>query len=54
MVYADNIADEEEVLLLNRLVIGLGFNTEDSSAIAQKALTHVANGADEDEFVAAF
>ena len=54
MVYADNIADEEEVLLLNRLVIGLGFNTEDSSAIAQKALTHVANGADEDEFIAAF
>ncbi|MDB9886306.1 TerB family tellurite resistance protein [Flavobacteriaceae bacterium] len=54
MVYADNIADEEEVLLLNRLVIGLGFNTEDSSAIAQKALTHVANDADEDEFVAAF
>lgn len=54
MVYADNIADEEEVLLLNRLVIGLGFNTEDSSAIAEKALIHVANGADEDEFVAAF
>ena len=27
MVYADHIADEGEVQLLNRLVVGLGFPT---------------------------
>ena len=54
MVYADNIADEGEVQLLNRLVIGLGFATDDAQAIAEKALALVADGRDEDEFVAAF
>ncbi len=54
MVFADNIADQEEVLLLNRLVVGLGFNTEESNNIAAKALKLVSEGLDEDEFVAAF
>ena len=54
MVYADHIADEGEIQLLNRLVIGLGFATDDAQAIAEKALTLVADGRDEDEFVAAF
>ena len=54
MVYADHIADEGEVQLLNRLVIGLGFSTDDAQAIAEKALALVADGRDEDEFVAAF
>ena len=54
MVYADHIADEGEIQLLNRLVIGLGFATDDAHAIAEKALTLVADGRDEDEFVAAF
>lgn len=54
MVFADNIADEEEVLLLNRLVVGLGFNTEESNNISAKALKLVSDGLDEDEFVAAF
>jgi len=54
MVFADNIADKEEVLLLNRLVIGLGFNAEESSAIAEKALNEVSKGVDEDDFIAAF
>ena len=54
MVYADNIADEGEIQLLNRLVVGLGFATDDANAIAEKALTLVADGNDEDEFVAAF
>ena len=54
MVYADHIADEGEVQLLNRLVIGLGFATDDTQAIAEKALALVADGRDEDEFVAAF
>jgi uncharacterized tellurite resistance protein B-like protein len=54
MVYADHIADEGEIQLLNRLVIGLGFATDDAQAIAEKALALVADGRDEDEFVAAF
>lgn len=54
MVYADHIADEGEIQLLNRLVIGLGFATDDAQAIAEKALAFVADGRDEDEFVAAF
>ena len=54
MVYADHIADKGEIQLLNRLVIGLGFATDDAQAIAEKALALVADGRDEDEFVAAF
>ncbi|MEN8813005.1 MAG: TerB family tellurite resistance protein, partial [Candidatus Arcticimaribacter sp.] len=54
MVYADHIADEGEVQLLNRLVVGLGFPTEEASAIADKALALVADGRDEDDFIAAF
>ena len=54
MVYADHIADEGEIQLLNRLVIGLGFPTEEADTIAQKALALVEDGRDEDDFVAAF
>ena len=54
MVYADHIADEGEIQLLNRLVVGLGFAIDEANAIAEKALTLVADGNDEDEFVAAF
>jgi uncharacterized tellurite resistance protein B-like protein len=54
MVYADHIADEEEVQLLIRLVIGLCFETEKATQIAEKALSLVADARDEDEFVAAF
>ena len=39
MVYADHIADEGEIQLLNRLVVGLGFATDEANAIAEKALT---------------
>ena len=39
MVYADHIADEGEIQLLNRLVVGLGFATDDANAIARKS-TH--------------
>ena len=54
MVYADNIADDGEVQLLQRIVVGLGFATAESEQIAQKALRLVADGNDEDDFVAAF
>ena len=54
MVYADHIADEGEIQLLNRLVVGLGFPTEEANTVAEKALKLVAEGKDEDEFVSAF
>ena len=54
MVFADNIADEGEVQLLQRIVVGLGFATEEAEAIAQKALQLIADGNDEEDFVAAF
>ena len=54
MVYADNIADEGEIELLNRLVIGLGFSTEDATSIAKKALALVDDGLDDDDFIASF
>ncbi|MGB2245861.1 MAG: TerB family tellurite resistance protein [Flavobacteriaceae bacterium] len=54
MVYADHIADESEVQLLLRLIIGLGFNVDQANDIANKALALVADGRDEDEFIAAF
>ena len=54
MVYADNIADEGEVQLLQRIVVGLGFATEEAESIAQKALQLIADGNDEEDFVAAF
>ena len=54
MVYADHIADEGEVELLHRLIIGLGFDSDKAPQIADKALSLVADARDEDEFVAAF
>ena len=54
MVYADHIADEGEIQLLNRLVIGLGFPTEEAAKVADKALALVADGRDEDDFIAGF
>lgn len=54
MVYADQIADEGEVELLNRLVIGLGFETQKSHTIAEKALRLISEGKDEDDFIDAF
>ena len=54
MVYADHIADESEIQLLNRLTIGLGFTTEEATEIAAKALALVADGRDEDDFISAF
>ena len=53
MIYADHIADDNETKLLNRLVVGLGFNF-DSEAVVEKALSLVAAGKDEEEFIAAF
>ena len=54
IVYADHIADEEEKALLRRFVVGLGFATEDAQNIADRALTLVDKGLDEDEFLEQF
>lgn len=54
MVYADQIADDSEKELLKRLVIGLGFETAQADNVVSKALELVADGKDEDEFIAGF
>lgn len=50
MVYADKIKDDDQVLLLERLGVGLGFHIENVKYIVDKALTLVHEGADIDEF----
>ena len=54
MVFADQIADDSEKALLKRLVVGLGFEASQADAIVTKALELVADGKDEDEFIAGF
>ena len=54
MVYADNIADDEEKELLKRIVVGLGFAIDEAHTIVEKALDIIQNGSDEDTFVEAF
>lgn len=54
MVYADQIADDSEKILLKRLVVGLGFEASQADDIVNKALDLVANGDDEDTFIAGF
>jgi len=50
MVYADNIKAEEQVSLLQKLSIGLGFRTENAKYIVDKALNLVAQEVDGDTF----
>ncbi|MGC6422317.1 MAG: TerB family tellurite resistance protein [Flavobacteriaceae bacterium] len=54
MVYADQIADDSEKALLQRLVVGLGFDASEAEKVVEKALSLVQEGKDEDEFIAAF
>ena len=54
MVFADNIADDAEKKLMKRLIVGLGFPSNETEAIIQKSFTEIQNGSDEDEFVSAF
>lgn len=51
MVYADHIKGEQEEVLLKKLAVGLGFNTENSKYIVDKALNLVNDGADLDTFM---
>jgi predicted NUDIX family phosphoesterase len=54
MIFTDNIADEAEKQLMNRLVIGLGFEADNADYIIKKSFEEVLKGSDEDEFIAAF
>lgn len=54
MIYADQIADDNEKKLLEKMVIGLGFETENSRDIVKKALEMVSKGIDQDDFVDTF
>ena len=54
MIFTDNIADEAEKKLMNRLVIGLGFEADNADYIIKKSFEEVLKGSDEDEFIAAF
>lgn len=54
MVLADHIADEAEKQLMKRMVVGLGFPTDQIKPLIDKAFTLIKDGSDQDDFVAAF
>ena len=49
MVYADHIKDENEVRVLTKIAVGLGY-TKDPKSVVNKALDLVADGSDLEEF----
>lgn len=51
MVYADHIRGEQQEKLLQKIAIGLGFNTENSKDIVDKALNLVNSDVDVDTFM---
>lgn len=51
MVYADSIKDDEQVVLLKKIGIGLGFSPSNVMYIVDKALTLVNEGVDLDTFM---
>ena len=50
MVYADSIKGDDQVVLLEKLSIGLGFKADNAKYVVDKALTLVDNGVDSDTF----
>ena len=54
MVFADQIADEAEKKIMNRLIIGLGFPHEEVEDIINQSFEQIQKGSDEDEFVVSF
>ncbi len=50
MVYADHIKRDDQVILLEKLSIGLGFNSDKAKYITERALSLVDQGVDEDVF----
>jgi len=51
MVYADHIRGEHQEKLLQKIAVGLGFNTENAKYIVDKALNLVNNSVDLDTFM---
>ncbi len=50
MVYADSIKGDDQVVLLEKLSIGLGFNADNAKYVVDKALNLVDKGVDRDTF----
>ena len=50
MVYVDHIMGDNQIALLEKLSVGLGFNTENVQYIVDKALKLVQQGVDGDTF----
>ncbi|AXT51661.1 TerB family tellurite resistance protein [Aquimarina sp. BL5] len=50
MVYADNIKGDDQVLLLEKLCIGLGFRPDNAKYVVDKALSLVDKEVDVDTF----
>lgn len=47
MVYADHIKSEQQVVLLEKIAIGLGFKAENAKYVVDKALNLIAAGEDD-------
>ena len=54
MVFADQIADQAEKKIMNRLIIGLGFPHEEAENVINHSFEQILKGSDEDEFIASF
>jgi uncharacterized tellurite resistance protein B-like protein len=54
MVFADQIADQAEKKIMNRLIIGLGFPHEKAEDVINHSFEQILKGSDEDEFIASF
>ncbi|WP_417363015.1 TerB family tellurite resistance protein [Galbibacter sp.] len=50
MIYSDHIEDEDEIRVLKRLAIGLGFRSDAIDIVTTKALELIHDGADFDAF----
>ncbi|MFL1894254.1 TerB family tellurite resistance protein [Aquimarina sp. 2-A2] len=50
MVYADHIKGENQVVLLEKLCVGLGFKSDNVKYVVDKALSLVEQGVDNDTF----
>ena len=51
MIHVDTITGEPELLLLNKIAVGLGFNAENVKYIVDKAMVLVDERTDLDDFV---
>ncbi len=51
MIHVDTITGDDEMSLLKKIAVGLGFHAVNVKYIIDKALTLVSNGADLDDFV---